>query len=228
MKIKNYLLITVCLIGFMVRPASSETHAENLQDISEKIILNRSNNLQVLKEHSCNQRTEIAQKGEVIVTSLELVRYDSSGDEQRSVLNQKTPEKKKRIAGRIQNKKMGEIKEWGDNIKSLLMQYTLPDPSSLIGFLDKANINSTEEPGQIMLTSNNVIRSGDRMTIYINKNDKKIQKTRVFTSHEADSVYLEILHGQLPEGLNYIKEMNLNISTREIRLKVENFNYNRG
>ena len=227
MKNRNYLLITVCLIGFIIQPASSKTHEENLQDISEKIILNRNNNRQLLNEYSWNQRTEIAQEGEVIVTRLELVRYDSSGYEQRSVLNQKAPEKKKRIAGRIQNKKMGEMKEWGDNIKSLLMQYTLPDPSSLIGFLDKANIKSTEEPGQIMLTSNNVIRSGDRMTIYINKNDKKIQKTEVFTRHEADSVYLEILHGQLPEGLNYIKEMNLDISTKEIRLKVENFNYNR-
>ena len=84
-----------------------------------------------------------------------------------------------------------------------------------------------EEPQQIILTSNNVVQSGDRMTMYINKKDKIIQKTRVFTSHETDSVYLEILHGQLPEGLNYIKEMNLELTTREIRLKVENFNYNR-
>ena len=52
-------------------------------------------------------------------------------------------------------------------------------------------------------------------------------ESRQRTSHETDSVYLEILHGQLPEGLNYIKEMNLELTTREIRLKVENFNYNR-
>ncbi len=227
MKNTNFSLITVCLTGFMIQPAFSETHVGNLQDISEKIILDRNINLRLQSEYSWNQRTEIAKEGEVIITRLELVRYDSNGDEQRSILNQKTPERKKRIAGRIQKKKMKEMNEWGDNIKSLLMQYTLPDLSGLISFLDKASIKSTEEPGQIMLTSNNVIQSGDRMTIYINKNDKSIQKTEVFTRHEADSVHLEILHGHLPAGLNYIKEMNLDISTREIRLKVENFNYNR-
>jgi hypothetical protein len=36
---------------------------------------------------------------------------------------------------------------------------------------------------------------------------------------------LEITHGQLPEGINHIKEMTLKISTKEIQLKVENFNY---
>jgi hypothetical protein len=63
------------------------------------------------------------------------------------------------------------------------------------------------------------------MTMYINEKDKTIQKTQVFTSYETDSVFVEITHGQLPEGINYIKEMKLDISTKEIQLKVENFNY---
>ena len=63
--------------------------------------------------------------------------------------------------------------------------------------------------------------------MHINSMDKKIQKTQVFTNYESDSVHLEISHGQLPEGINYIKEMKLDISTKELQLKVENFNYNR-
>lgn len=63
------------------------------------------------------------------------------------------------------------------------------------------------------------------MSMDINEIDKKVLNTRVFTNYEQDSVYLEITHGQLPEGINYIKEMTLRISTKEIQLKVENFNY---
>lgn len=63
------------------------------------------------------------------------------------------------------------------------------------------------------------------MFMYINQMDKKVLNTRVFTNYENDSVYLEITHGQLPEGINYIKERKLEISTKEIQLKVENFNY---
>jgi hypothetical protein len=222
------LVISACLLGFMIEPASSQAQApgaENLQSVSEKILQSRSRNRQALKEYSWNQRTEVVKDGEVMSTKLELVRYDSSGYEQRSTLAQKSPEQKKRIAGRIQQKKMGEMKAWGENVKSLLMKYTLPDHASLNGFLGKASINPTEEPGQTVLTSNNVIQSGDRMTMFINEKDKKIQKTQVFTNYETDSVYVEITHGQLPEGINYIKEMKLDISTKEIQLKVENFNY---
>ena len=115
--------------------------------------------------------------------------------------------------------------EWGASVKSLLMQYTLPDVAAINNFLGKARINPTDEPGQTMLSSNNVIQSGDRMTMYINKQDKKVQKTTVFTNYENDSVFVEINQGQLPEGINYIKEMKLDVSTKEIQLKVENFNY---
>jgi len=212
----------------MIDPAISQAQApgvENLQSVSEKVIQGRKSNLQALKAYSWNQRTEVVKDGEVMTTRLELVRYDSSGNEQRTTLDQKLPKQKKRIAGRVQKKKMGEMKEWGENVKSLLMKYTLPDHASLNGFLSKASINPAEEPGQTVLTSNNVIQSGDRMTMYLNDKDKKIQKTQVFTNYQSDSVYVEINHGQLPEGINYIKEMKLDISTKEIQLKVENFNY---
>ena len=225
---RTLLLISACLLGCIIEPAISQAQAlgaENLQSVSEKIIQGRSRNLQALKAYSWNQRTEVVKDGAVMSTHLELVRYDSSGYKQRSTLAQEKPKKKKRIAGRVQKKKMGEMKEWGQNVKSLLMKYTLPDVASLNGFLGKASINPAEEPGQTVLTSNNVIQSGDRMTMYINEKDKKILKTQVFTNYEADSVYVEITHGQLPEGINYIKEMKLDISTKEIQLKVENFNY---
>ena len=225
---RTLLLISACLLGCMILPASSQAQApgaESLQSVAEKIIQGRSRNLQALKAYSWNQRTEVVKDGAVMSTHLELVRYDSSGYEQRSTLAQEKPKQKKRIAGRVQKKKMGEMKEWGQNVKSLLMKYTLPDVASLNGFLGKASINPAEEPGQTVLTSNNVIQSGDRMTMYINEKDKKILKTQVFTNYEADSVYVEITHGQLPEGINYIKEMKLDISTKEIQLKVENFNY---
>ena len=224
------LLISACLLGCLIAPASSRAQApgpENLQAISEKILQGRKSNMLSLRAYSWNQRTETVKDGEVMSTKLELVRYDASGSEQRSILTEKKPEQKKRIAGRIQKKKMGEMKEWGENVKSLLMKYSLPNVASLTDFLSKARISSTDEPGQIVLNANNVVQTGDRMTMYINKMDHEIQKTKIFTNYEADSAHLEITHGQLPEGINYIKEMNLNINTKGIQLKVENFNYNR-
>ena len=220
------LMLLLTTVGIFSGPLTVLAQApEGLQSVAEKILQNRQRNMMALKPYSWNQRTEVIKDGEVMSTKLELVRYDGSGNEQRSTLTEQKPKQKKRIAGRVQKKKMGEMQAWGENVKSLLMKYSLPDVASLNNFLGKASINPTDEPGQIMLNSNNVIQSGDRMTMYINERDKKVQKTTVFTSYEKDSVFLEINHGQLPEGINYIKEMKLDISTKEIQLKVENFNY---
>ena len=225
---RSLLLVSMCLLGSVIWPVTSAAQApgmEGLQSVAEKILQNRLHNMQALKAYSWNQRTEVIKDGEVMSTKLELVRYDSHGQEQRSTLTEQKPKQKKRIAGRVQKNKMGEMQKWGASVKSLLMQYTLPDVAALNNFLGKARINPTDEPGQTMLSSNNVIQSGDRMTMYINKQDKKVQKTTVFTNYENDSVFVEINQGQLPEGINYIKEMKLDVSTKEIQLKVENFNY---
>ena len=225
----TFFFITACLLGYMLEPATTHaqtTAAENLQSVSEKIIRGRASNLQALKAYSWNQRTEVITDGEVMSTKLELVRYDSNGKEQRSILTETKPEQKKRIAGRVQKKKMGEMQEWGEGVKSFLVQYSLPDAASLSDFLGKASIKPTEKSGQIMLNSNNVIQPGDRMTMYVNKADKRILNTQVFTNYEQDPVHLEITHGQLPEGVVYTKEMKLEINTKGLQLKVENFNYN--
>lgn len=182
MSLGKFLLIPVCILWFTIESATAETQGtgtENLQAIADKIIQARSNNSQALKQYSWNQRTETLKDGEVMSTLLQVIRYDSIGNEQRTTLVQETPKQKKRIAGRIQKKKMAEMKEWGENIKSFLMLYTLPDLASLNSFLNKASIKSTEEPGQIVLTSNGVIQPGDRMTMHINEQDKSIQKTEV-------------------------------------------------
>lgn len=226
----NILTMAACALICLSGPGMSQAQApdaEDLQAISEKILQGRKDNLQALQNYSWNQRTEVVKDGEVMSTKLELVRYDSNGNEQRSTMDEQKPEEKKRIAGRIQKKKMGEMQEWGESVKSFLMQYTLPDLASLTNFLGKASLKPSEIPGQIVLNAVNVIQNGDRMTMYVSQEDHKVKNIEVFTNHGGDSVYLETNHGQLDEGVVYTKEMQLTISSKELELKVENFNYNR-
>lgn len=225
----TFFFITACLLGYMLEPATihaQTTVTENLQAVSEKVIEVRNSNLQALKDYSWNQRTEVMKDGEIMSTRLELVRYDGDGKEQRSILTETKPEQKKRIAGRVQKKKMGEMQEWGEGVNSFMVQYALPNAASLSDFLGKASIKPTEISGQIMLNSNNVVQPGDRMTMYVDKVDKRILNTQVFTNYGQDPVYLEITHGQLPEGIVYTREMKLEINTKGLQLTVENFNYN--
>jgi len=227
---KKILVAAACLVCSVVNPIELPAQSPDVQDpqaIAEKIVKARGENLRALKEYSWNQSTEIRKDGEIISTKLELVRYDSVGKEQRSTLSQIQPEQKKRIAGRVQKKKMGEMQAWGEEIKALLLQYSLPDIASLNNFLSKTSPQSSEVSGQIVLNARNVIQQGDRITMHVRGKDKQIEKTEVFTSHEMDPVHLEISHGRLPDGINYIKSLSLSIRSKGLGMTVENFNYNR-
>ena len=102
---RSLLLVSMFLLGSVIWPVTSAAQApgmEGLQSVAEKILQNRLHNMQALKAYSWNQRTEVIKDGEVMSTKLELVRYDSHGQEQRSTLTEQKPKQKKRIAGRVQ------------------------------------------------------------------------------------------------------------------------------
>ncbi len=201
--------------------------SENLQQLVQRISAARGQNMQAIKAFTWNQRTEVRKDGEITSTRLELVRYDARGQLQRTVLSETKPKEKKRIAGRIQAKKMAEAQAWGESVKALLMRYSLADPESLAGFLGKAAYGLNQSADISELNARNVIQQGDRMAVQVNKESHQILGAEVFTSFEMDPVYLQMTHDVLPEGPSYVRQMTLTAESKGLQLLVENFNYNR-
>lgn len=205
--------------------AQAQFTEQELLSMAEEITLARAQNQQALREFSWNQRTELKKEGEVTSTRLELVRYGVNGQEQRTVLNESKPKEKKRIAGRIQAKKIAEMKEWGEAVKAMIMRYTLNDTESLANFLSKASYGLGQEAAVLSLNARNIVQQGDRMEVIVDRYNHQILSAEVYTSYEMDPLFLEIFHGRLPDGLSYIRNMELIAASKDLELLVENFNY---
>lgn len=219
-------IVASCILILSSASLAQLLPPHEVQAISHEILANRTQNAELLKAYSWKQRTEVIQSGEVKTTKLELVRFNSEGKEQRTVLAHEKPEQKKRIAGVIQKRKIEKLKEWGEGVKALLIKYTLQDTASLQNFLSKVSIRSATVPGQLALTSLGLVQTGDSMTVTVDQARYELVRAEVFTHYENEAAIVEVTYGILPSGLSYVREMTLEISAKSIRVRVENFDYN--
>jgi hypothetical protein len=94
----KYLLDSLVLFAVFLPLSVLEARAENQtdpQDISDRVIQAHQTNQLALINYTWHQRTEIIKDGATASTKPEVVRYDSNGNEQRTMVDQMKPGQKK-------------------------------------------------------------------------------------------------------------------------------------
>ncbi len=191
--------------------------------ISEK----REENRKKLREYSWKTRSEIAVKGETKLLKVELVRFDIDGSMQKTTLSEEKPDKKRGVRGRIQKKKGKEMREWFGELHGLLAQYSLPTTGKVLDFLDKATFGPGDRPGTIRIRGTSVVQPGDELTMWVDSDTKDIVLTKVRTRLDGDTVVLETNHDRLASGLSYQARSIITVPAEDVRMTVENFDYDK-
>jgi hypothetical protein len=193
--------------------------------ISEK----RAENRESLREYSWKTRSEITVKGETKLLKVELVRFDVDGRMQKTTLNEETPDQRKKrgVRGRIQKKKAKKKKEWFGELHGLLRQYSLPTTGKVLDYLDKATFGPGDRPGTIRIRGTSVVQPGDELTMWIDSDTKETKLTKVRTRLDGDTVLLETNHDSLASGLRYQARSIITVPAEDVRMTVENFDYDK-
>jgi hypothetical protein len=191
--------------------------------ISEK----REENSKNMREYSWKTRTEIAIEGETRLLKVELVRFNYDGRMQKTTLSEEKPEKKRGVRGRIQKKKGKEKQEWFGELHGLLAQYSLPTTGKVLDFLEKATFGPGDLPGTIRIHGTSVVKPGDELTLWIDADTKETKLTKVRTRLDGDTVLFETNHDRLDSGLSYQARSIITVPAEEVRMTVENFDYDK-
>ena len=191
--------------------------------ISEK----RAENRREMREYSWTRRTEIANQGEPQLTKLELVRFDIDGRMQATTVSEQKPEMRSRrgVRGRIQKSVQEQKQDWFRDLNGLLQQYSLGSTPEVIDFLESATFGRGDRPGTVRILGANVVKRGDELTMVIDADTKEILVTKVQTHLGEDNVIMETNHDRLPSGLGYQARSIIRVPSKEVRMTVENFNY---
>ena len=123
---------------------------------------------------------------------------------------------------KIVEKKVGELKDYGAELKSLIGQYVPPDRDKIQAAFQAGNANITPEGGVTSLVFNNYYQQGDKMTFAFDSAAKKISSINVNTylDDPKDVVTLAVNFASLPDGTNHVQRSVLDATGEKIEVTV--------
>jgi hypothetical protein len=181
-------------------------------------------NAALMKQYSWQMRVQMTAKGEQKPASIYQMRYDVSGDLQKTLLTAPPEEKKHGLRGKIEEDKMKEFKDWADGLMDLLKKYMAPTPGTMMDFYSKA-VSTPADPGMVKVSGSGFVQPGDSITYVINSATKSPLRFSFKTAYKGDPVECKVILGQVEGGPQYAGKTSVSVPAKDVSATIENFNF---
>lgn len=192
-------------------------------------------NKQKLSQYQWVETQQITLKGEQKPERVFQCTYGPNGQVQKVPLGAQPQEQQsgRRRGGALRQhiveKKTEEMKQYMQQVKSLLALYVPPNPQLIQQAMQKKNVAVEKNTGSsgVQAVFNNYAKQGDKMTIGFDPASRKITSINVDTYMEEpkDAVTLAVQMASLPDGTNYPQQSVLNATAKQLKVTTTNSNY---
>jgi hypothetical protein len=188
-------------------------------------------NKQKLHQYQWVETTQITLKGEQKPERVYQCSYGPNGQVQKVPLGAppEQPQKGGKLRQRIVEKKTDEMKDYMQQVQSLLSLYVPPNPQLMQQAFQKGNVsmNKTMGTNLVNLVFKNYAKQGDQMTVAFDTGTHKISTLNVstFMDSPSDAVTLAVQMASLPDGTNYAQQTVLNATAKQIQVTTTSANY---
>lgn len=210
---------------FALTAAAATAQAPDPVEMAGKYAESAQQNAMALRQYSWKMRTEVTVKGEAKPARLNQMRFDLDGKLQKTPITAAAPQKKTRgLRGRIKKKKIAAIKEWAAEVNELVMRYAAPSPGTMFDFYAKATFTPSAD-GSVEISGNDFLEPGDRVTFWIDPQTSAAKAYSFSTSLDGDAVKGQVEYGAVPGGPQYAARTTISVPSKDVRAKVETFDY---
>jgi hypothetical protein len=188
-----------------------------------------------MQERLAELKQSLSLKGEQKKEELFNVHMGPDGKPQKTPLDPDSvsddDRKTRGLRGRIREKKIDEYKEYGDSIKSLIQQYLPPDKDMLQQSYQQGNVLIgvvAGQPNQYRFVLSNYIKSGDNMTIVMDKSTMSIVSLSISTylTDASDGVTVNVQFTKMPNGGPFhVATETINGVSKQLTIELLNTNY---
>ena len=194
-------------------------------------------NSQALKWFIWKQRLEIQLKGETKKVTLNMVRYDVEGNEQKTPLSEEPqPQQQQqpsggkrggRLKAKIVENKKEEFKEMLEGLAGLVKSYAQIPPDKLKAAVAKAEKipGEGEMQGALGLRLVNIIQDKDSLTIWIDMGTMLFRRIEIASSYDKKPVTATANYVKMNGGPNYMGQAVLQYPSKKVVVKIDNFDY---
>ena len=190
----------------------------------------RQQNALALKQYEWKSRTEIQKDGETKKVQVAVMRYDSDGNLQKTIVSS-TPEPdmpKFGLRKAIAKKKMGDFKDRLEELEALSRSYSELPPDRMQSFMANALVTPelTAQQKLIRISGENVLQAGDSMTVFVDAISRKQRRIEIQTSLDQKPVRIVSEFQELPQGgPTYMARSQVNYDGNSVVIVADNFDY---
>jgi len=246
-KLKDGIPLVVTFTALLFAAVTSAQHAggqQGNQGRQEKIAALKQSiaqNQAALRQYTWTESTEISLKGEVKKREQNQCHYGPDGKVVKTPIQsgdqaqqQQQPQGGGRRGGRLKEAivehKVGELKDYMEQVTALVREYVPPDAQKIQGAVEAGNVSIQPAPSQGIstITIRGYLKPGDSIALGFDSGAKKIRSYNVQTflnNQKDDPVTLNVTFASLPDGTNYAQQTVLDAPSKKIQVKVINSGY---
>jgi hypothetical protein len=233
-KIIRLLVPTALIVGTVAR-ATAQSAGGSGGELQQKVTAVKQSvaeNQQKLHQYQWTETTQLTLKGNAKPPKQSLCQYGPDGQVQKTPIGASAPPPSGgRLKQKVVEKKKEEIQDYMGQVKTLLAQYTPPDPQKIEQAFKAGNASLNPNPASqtVGLVLKNYAQSGDQMTISFDTATKKVSGLNVNTylDDPKDTVTLAAKMASLPDGTNYVEQTTLDATAKQLQVTTTNSNYQR-
>ena len=185
-------------------------------------------NKQKLLQYQWVETTQLTLKGDAKPPTQSSCRYGPDGKVQKTAIG---PPPEQPSGGRMKQKviakKKAEMKDYMQDVKTVLSMYVPPDPQKMQAAYQAGRVSLNPLPGAVNLIFTDYAQSKDKMTLAFDTATKTITGLTINTymGEEKDAVTLQVRMGSLPDGTNYEQQIILNATAKQLVVTTTNSSY---
>ncbi len=184
---------------------------------SRAILLAMGMNVKKMMQYEWKQRVTVIHRGKPAEPMISQVRFDSTGQMQRTVIS--APQQKE--MGGIRGKIAAGVKENVKGIMELAGRYN--KPQQMMEAIKKADIS--QGSGTTRLVASNLIQPTDSMTMLINPATHLANHVDIRTTYEGSPMTIAQDYSPVPDGPNVMRNMKVSVPQKQIDVNVESYDF---
>jgi len=205
-------------------PQGGQAVQQRVAELKESMAANQAK----LRRYQWTQATEVSIKGDTKKDEQFQCRYGPDGILQKTQIGPPPEQKEmptKGLKGRVVQKKVGEMKDYMERLKSLISHYAPPDPQKIQAAKQGGQANLDLSGGVATITVHNYYKQGDQVAFSFDTAAKKLTSYNVNTyldDPKKDVVTPANQFASLPDGTNYLQQTVLKAEEKQIQITTTN------
>ena len=244
MRHRHWILLSALCVAvgaFAQQPdpaAAKQLLQERIAQVKESMAANQA----LLKQYSWVETTDISLKGDVKKHEQKNCLYGPGGKVQKTPIGAAAPQQENGggdrrgrrnrggLKGKIIEKKVAELKDYGDRFGSLIKRYAPPDPERMKAAFQNGKASLQRPSGrEAQLVFHDYVKSGDQLSLTFDTEAKKLRSydVKTYLDGPEDVVTVSVLFKSLHDGANFMSDTVLESAGKQLQIKTVNFGHKR-